>query len=245
MTCWAVRRAAHGDGGGGLFLALLAAYSNHFGNGFHFDDAHAVVENPAIRTLDECSALFHGRQNLQPRPGGSNLSPSGHGFARARLLAGQGSESILVPHLDFLLVRDPASAHVPAVPVCARTNVSPVRKISGSRGSPWRFMVCIRPARRRSITSSSEAISTSPSESSRDIVMYAWKPAWRRFGLYLLPPLAAMFSKPPALVFAPLLLVLHFLDRCASAGESAGDRVRSRSVPAFALSRPFLCSKRR
>ena len=32
-----------------LAVALLAAYSNHFHNAFHFDDFHAVVNNPAIR----------------------------------------------------------------------------------------------------------------------------------------------------------------------------------------------------
>ena len=43
---------------GGLLLALVAAYSNHFGNSFHFDDAHAVVNNPAIRTLGEAGRFF-------------------------------------------------------------------------------------------------------------------------------------------------------------------------------------------
>jgi len=31
--------------------ALLAAYANHFYNSFHFDDAHTIVNNAAIRAL--------------------------------------------------------------------------------------------------------------------------------------------------------------------------------------------------
>lgn len=41
-----------------LFITLLAAYSNHFNNGFHFDDSHAVVENIHIRHLNNIPAFF-------------------------------------------------------------------------------------------------------------------------------------------------------------------------------------------
>src|SRR5271156_5552331 len=42
----------------GLMLcAVTLAYSNHFHNGFHFDDSHAVVDNAYIRSLRN-SALF-------------------------------------------------------------------------------------------------------------------------------------------------------------------------------------------
>ena len=34
-----------------LFAVLIAAYANHFNNGFHFDDSHAVVDNVHIRDL--------------------------------------------------------------------------------------------------------------------------------------------------------------------------------------------------
>jgi len=32
-----------------LLIAVLAAYSNHFDNDFHFDDGDSIVRNPAIR----------------------------------------------------------------------------------------------------------------------------------------------------------------------------------------------------
>jgi hypothetical protein len=32
-----------------LLLILLAAYSNHFQNSFHFDDAHTIKTNAVIR----------------------------------------------------------------------------------------------------------------------------------------------------------------------------------------------------
>lgn len=42
-----------------VFMLMLAAYANHFHNGFHFDDAHAVVDNVHIRSLKIIPASFY------------------------------------------------------------------------------------------------------------------------------------------------------------------------------------------
>src|SRR5260221_553101 len=36
---------------GAVCILLVAAYANHFQNGFHFDDSHAIVENVFVRDL--------------------------------------------------------------------------------------------------------------------------------------------------------------------------------------------------
>src|SRR5207237_8268390 len=41
-----------------LMAVVLAAYANHFQNGFHFDDRHTVVENPAIERLANIPRFF-------------------------------------------------------------------------------------------------------------------------------------------------------------------------------------------
>lgn len=41
-----------------LLALVLLAYSNHFGNGFHFDDSHAIVDNPYIRELRNIPLFF-------------------------------------------------------------------------------------------------------------------------------------------------------------------------------------------
>ncbi len=38
--------------------ALGAAYSNHFDNGFHFDDAHVILNNLSIRNLENLPRFF-------------------------------------------------------------------------------------------------------------------------------------------------------------------------------------------
>ncbi|MGZ3831478.1 MAG: hypothetical protein ACXVAY_21315, partial [Mucilaginibacter sp.] len=41
-----------------LLFVLIAAYANHFNNGFHFDDSHAVQDNVYIRNLKNIPAFF-------------------------------------------------------------------------------------------------------------------------------------------------------------------------------------------
>ena len=41
-----------------LFIGLLLTYSNHWHNGFHFDDSHSIVENVHIRKLKNIPEFF-------------------------------------------------------------------------------------------------------------------------------------------------------------------------------------------
>ena len=41
-----------------LFLALLATYSNHFENEFHFDDSHTIENNVLIQDLKNIPQFF-------------------------------------------------------------------------------------------------------------------------------------------------------------------------------------------
>src|SRR2546428_2905082 len=50
----------------GLMAVVLAAYANHFGNGFHFDDRHTILENPAIERLANIPRFF-----TDPKTGGA------------------------------------------------------------------------------------------------------------------------------------------------------------------------------
>src|SRR4029453_12821574 len=42
----------------GVGALLLVAYAKHFQNGFHFDDTHAIVDNPAIRSVRNIPRYF-------------------------------------------------------------------------------------------------------------------------------------------------------------------------------------------
>jgi hypothetical protein len=41
-----------------ILATICAAYANHFHNSFHFDDTHAIIDNPAIRSVRNIPEFF-------------------------------------------------------------------------------------------------------------------------------------------------------------------------------------------
>jgi len=44
-----------------ILLVVSMAYANSFGNGWHYDDVHAITENPHIRSLEDPVGFFTDR----------------------------------------------------------------------------------------------------------------------------------------------------------------------------------------
>src|SRR5260370_8888826 len=62
--------------GGAVFLVILiAAYSNHFHNSFHFDDAHTIVTNAAIRDLRNIPLFFRDATTFSSLPSNQSYRP--------------------------------------------------------------------------------------------------------------------------------------------------------------------------
>src|SRR2546421_9074310 len=62
-------------GGARLLIALVAAYSNHFHNSFHFDDAHTIVTNAAIRELRNIPVFFRDAATFSSLPSNQSYRP--------------------------------------------------------------------------------------------------------------------------------------------------------------------------
>src|SRR5258708_14402756 len=58
-----------------VFLAVLGAYANHFQNSFHFDDSHAVQENPFIRDLHNIPRFFVDATTFSSLPTNQSYRP--------------------------------------------------------------------------------------------------------------------------------------------------------------------------
>src|SRR6516165_4523514 len=58
-----------------LALILLATYSNHFQNSFHFDDAHTIVNNAAIRELQNIPLFFRDAATFSSLPSNQSYRP--------------------------------------------------------------------------------------------------------------------------------------------------------------------------
>src|SRR6266550_5952252 len=58
-----------------LLAALLAAYINHFHNSFHFDDAHTIENNVAIRELRNIPLFFRDATTFSSLPSNQSYRP--------------------------------------------------------------------------------------------------------------------------------------------------------------------------
>src|SRR5213592_2113877 len=62
-------------GGTPLSIILLTAYANHFHNSFHFDDAHTIVNNAAIRELRNIPLFFRDATTFSALPSNQSYRP--------------------------------------------------------------------------------------------------------------------------------------------------------------------------
>jgi len=59
-----------------LLVTILAAYANHFHNGFHFfDDQHTIVNNASIRELRNIPLFFRDATTFSALPSNQSYRP--------------------------------------------------------------------------------------------------------------------------------------------------------------------------
>lgn len=187
-----------------LVLIVTLAYINSFDNGFHFDDYHTVVNNPAIRSLKNVPRFFTDAKTFSILPANQTYRPivsttlafdywMGHGLKPfyfhigtfliylVQLIAMMLLFRIVMdrtrPERDHLLLATIAAGWYGLHPAMAET----VNYII-QRGDVYAAcgVVCA-------------------------LLVYAARPRWRRYGIYLAPYVLALLSKPPAIVLPALL----------------------------------------
>src|ERR1700691_3745906 len=58
-----------------LLVLIVAAYSNHFGNSFHFDDSHCINNNAYIRSLKNIPEFFKSAKTFSSLPYNQTYRP--------------------------------------------------------------------------------------------------------------------------------------------------------------------------
>src|SRR6266850_4877497 len=192
----------------GLFALLLVAYANHFQNGFHFDDTHAILDNTAVRSVRNIPRYFVDVTTFSMLPLNQSYRPVlqttlaiDYGLAggyepamfQASTLAWFVAQLAAIYGL-FVTIAGRVSADAPANrwvallatavyglhPICAET---------------VNYVI-----QRGEILSALGVVGT--------VLLYARVPRWRRFGVYLLPFVFGVLAKPPALV-TPVLIGVY------------------------------------
>jgi len=207
--------------------ALSVAYSNHFDNGFHFDDFHVLETNLAIRSLNNAPRFFTDAETFTARPQNAVYRPlltlsyaldywAAGGLEQRQFHITQFALLLVLGLLLVLFFKR----------LCDR----------GER-TPWNRYIALFAATLFCIhTANTETVNYLSSRSSlvatlgivaSFLIYQAW-PRGRRTGLYLVPVLVCGLAKPLTVMFAPLLLIfiLFFEEEL-----SVGDLFRTRNLP--------------
>ena len=205
-------------GGALLSLLLLAAYSNHFENSFHFDDAHTVVNNAAIQSLRNIPRFFTDATTFSSLPSNQSYRP---------LVSTLFAIDYAIGHLKpFWFHLSIFTLFLVLVLLIAFVVYQLIDNLWIAFGSA--ALYGLHPTNADTvnyIVASAEIISTLGIVAS--FALYTAFPHLRGYCIYILPAAIAVLAKPPAAIF-PVLFAAYLV---LFSGSSAKRRLSEAAVP--------------
>jgi protein O-mannosyl-transferase len=213
---------------GGLFLisVLVGAYANHFQNSFHFDDAHTVVNNGAIRELRNIPRFFIDATTFSALPSNQSYRP-----LVSALLAidyAIGGMDPLWFHLSIFVL------FIVLVLLLVQVIRRPLDETMPAQGNQFIAIAAaalygLHPANADTVNyiiASAEVMSALGIVGS--LALYSTFPQLRRYYIYVWPAALAVLAKPPAAIFAVLFAIYGLL---FASDKTRLERVRDIAVP--------------
>jgi len=226
----------------GLSLAVLAAYANHFDNEFHFDDFHTILENPAIADLSNIPRFFTSSRFFSTHATNQSYRPLTSVSLALDYWLAEGLEPFYF-HLStffwflvqlvlmFFLFRrimdvaDPRPSNQwTALFAAALYGLHP------ANAETVNYII-----QRADLYNTLGVVA--------GILLFARYPSQRKYGWYLLPVVAGILAKAPALIFPAILWCYVFVveldgDFTASGAENRRKWLRASlaALPALAVS---------
>ena len=219
-------------GGALLVGVLLAAYANHFQNSFHFDDAHTIVNNAAVRELGNIPLFFRDATTFSALPSNQSYRPLVSTLLALNYWLGE-----LRPFSYHVSI---FALFVVLVLLLAFVIYRLLEAVGGSRQSIWIALgagACygLHPANADTVNyiiASADVISTLGVVAS--FALYLGFPNLRPYYVYTLPAAVAIMAKPPAAIFAVLFAVYRLMFPLSSDGPGSPDTLRrSASIKAW------------
>ena len=193
-----------------VLLAVLGAYANHFHNSLHFDDSHAVIENPFIRDLSNIPKFFVDAKTFSSLPTNQSYRPIvTTTLAIDYHLAG----GLNTPwyHIDTFIWYIALLAAM----VFLFFHIMEATTPSPRNGYLAMFAVALFGLHPVCAESVNYVVQRGEIHSTLGVVlglvMYIYWPGCRGWFGYLLPVIVGSLSKPPALMFLPILFAYVYL----------------------------------
>jgi tetratricopeptide (TPR) repeat protein len=204
-----------------LLLAAVAAYSNHFHNAFHFDDAHTIVDNLYVRDLANVPRFFTDGATFSALPANRSYRPIVSASLALDYRLGGGLGDTFWFHLSMFAVFLLQGALMVVLyrRVCSLADPAGGGALAALLAAG---VYLLHPANAETIN---YVIARGDSYSTAFVVLalalYAGSARCRRWHLYLIPVALGVLTKPIAAIF-PALLAVYLLLFGSSAGLVEG-----------------------
>jgi tetratricopeptide (TPR) repeat protein len=191
-----------------LLVAILAAYANHFHNGFHYDDGHTIVNNASIRELGNIPRFFRDATTFSALPSNQSYRPLVSTLLAIDYWLAHGLQpfwfhlSIFTLFIALTLLLALVIHHL----LESEAASSPNRWIALTAAACY----ALHPANADAINYiivSAEVIAALGVIAS--FALYFAFPRLRRYYLYVLPAAIAILAKPTAAIFPVLFAVFR------------------------------------
>ena len=189
-----------------LFAVLIAAYANHFNNGFHFDDSHAVVDNVHIRDLKNIPQFFTDPKMFSADPLHWGLRPVVTTSLAIDYWIGGGLYPFYFQLSTFIwFVLLGVLLYFMYNNLLKRSINHPWVSYLALAATAWYVLHTANAETVNYIISRSDVLSTFCIVAS--FLIYISYPAKRKWGLYIIPAIIGVFAKETVLV---LIILLFF-----------------------------------
>jgi tetratricopeptide (TPR) repeat protein len=219
--------------------AVGAAYANSFENGFHFDDFHTIVDNPAVRSLGNLKEFFTDANTFSVLPTNRTYRPIVSASLALDYALGHGYEPTLWFHVStfawFVVLL--ALLYLLYERVLERAGAGTASVWLALIGATW---FGLHPAIAETVNyviQRGDVYCTLGCVAA--LVLWTRMPKLRRTGLYLLPLALALLSKPPAAVF-PVLLFFYVLLFEPEGNTTRGKKAALATLPSLAVTAALL-----
>ena len=189
-------------------LTLFAAYSNHFQNGFHFDDSHTIEDNKAITEVNAV-AFFKDVTTFSTLPSNRSYRPYTTLENAIDYKLGDGLDPMVFHiHIFIFFILTCAALSLFVKKLLDRLEFSNYNQFWGLLIAASFGLLCANAETVNYIIQRSEIVAGF--YVLLGFVAFLSGGIWRKWHLYLIFPFIGFFSKEMALVFSPLLF-LYFL----------------------------------
>jgi tetratricopeptide (TPR) repeat protein len=187
-----------------LFAVLIAAYANHFNNGFHFDDSHAVVDNVHIRDLKNIPQFFTDPKMFSADPLHWGLRPLVTTSLAIDYWIGGGLYPFYFQLSTFIwFVLLGVLLYFMYNNLLKRSINHPWVSYMAIAATAWYILNTANAETVNYIISRSDVLSTFCIVAS--FLIYIAYPTKRKWGLYIIPAVIGVFAKETVLVLVILL----------------------------------------